>query len=646
MAENGTCCGVLKEGPFFDGKYSKLRKVLIDNYNVTDVISVPQNAFENTGTKTSIIIFHNNGKTKKVNFSELIVNLEKKDVFGLDDKGFVKLTKIKDEIIDVVEHKLCTATYKQISDPTIIKKGKTETKKYDYSLNYKNYMDYKVFCPDGYELKKLGDLCDIEKGYAFKGSEMKKKGIRIIKQSNIINNQIKILETDDYVDETDIFDNYILKKNDIILCLVGGIENKMAIYNNNEKMYLNQNMCKLSNFKDNDTFKYILYYLFVNFKNIFENYCKTSIQNSLNKNSLVEIQIPVPINITKLKKPLESLQKLHQQITQDTEAIPAKEKAICELIKKLTDEGREGVDYDSHKLGDVCEIKCGTRIIKNNDLKKINDSKKNNDSKKLYPVYGGGDISFYTDKEPNRTGENCIIGRFGLSKNCVRIIKGNIFLNDSSMSIHYDKNLLIEKIIWYNLINKQEYIYINLTTKSVQTNINMEQFKNYVIMIPKEKTLKKYNLQELINEVDQLKDTLESNKKQHQDQINKLFENFKEPEELTNNTKTNNNIQENNIPENTPEETPNNTPADTPDITPEEDSEEAPEEEPEYETIEHEGKKYYLDGKKVYRINKDKSLGKYYGRYKNDKVIRASEEANKEEKKIVVKAKANVKAKE
>jgi type I restriction-modification system DNA methylase subunit len=53
-------------------KYSKLRKVLIDNYNVTDVISVPQNAFENTGTKTSIIIFHNNQNMMITNNSKTL----------------------------------------------------------------------------------------------------------------------------------------------------------------------------------------------------------------------------------------------------------------------------------------------------------------------------------------------------------------------------------------------------------------------------------------------------------------------------------------------------------------------------------------------------------------------------------------------
>ena len=63
LSKDGTCVGVLKEGVFFDSKYSELRGYLINNFNITNIISIPANVFENTTTKTSIIIFKNDGKT-------------------------------------------------------------------------------------------------------------------------------------------------------------------------------------------------------------------------------------------------------------------------------------------------------------------------------------------------------------------------------------------------------------------------------------------------------------------------------------------------------------------------------------------------------------------------------------------------------
>jgi type I restriction-modification system DNA methylase subunit len=81
LAEDGVCIGVLKEGVFFDGKYSKIRGYLLENFDITHVISVPNDAFENTTTKTSIIIFKKKDKTTKIIFSELVVETEEYDVF-------------------------------------------------------------------------------------------------------------------------------------------------------------------------------------------------------------------------------------------------------------------------------------------------------------------------------------------------------------------------------------------------------------------------------------------------------------------------------------------------------------------------------------------------------------------------------------
>ena len=71
---NGTAIGVLKEGVFFNKTYKDIRKCLVENFNVREIISVPQDQFENTSTKTSIVIFDNTKeKTTEVKFSDLVV---------------------------------------------------------------------------------------------------------------------------------------------------------------------------------------------------------------------------------------------------------------------------------------------------------------------------------------------------------------------------------------------------------------------------------------------------------------------------------------------------------------------------------------------------------------------------------------------
>jgi len=46
----------------------------------------------------------------------------------------------------------------------------------------------------------------------------------------------------------------------------------------------------------------------------------------------------------------------------------------------------------------------------------------------------------------------------------------------------------------------------------------------------------------------------------------------------------------------------------------------------EYETVTFKKKTYYLVGKKVYIINKDKSLGDFFGRYKNGEVVKKQDD--------------------
>ena len=72
LAKKGMYVGVLKEGVFFDGKFSKLREYIATKYNIENVISIPSDVFTNTSIKTSVLVFSNTGITQSVKFSEFI----------------------------------------------------------------------------------------------------------------------------------------------------------------------------------------------------------------------------------------------------------------------------------------------------------------------------------------------------------------------------------------------------------------------------------------------------------------------------------------------------------------------------------------------------------------------------------------------
>ena len=145
----GTAIGVLKEGVFFDSKYKDVRRVLLNNFNVREIISVPQGQFENTETKTSIIIFDNvEEKTSEVKFSNLIVEKYKDDKFAIMN-GEIVIVENKDDIIGVKEEFISLATKDEILGNNVC------------SLNGMDYSKKKLIVGNGYKLFAIKDLCKV-----------------------------------------------------------------------------------------------------------------------------------------------------------------------------------------------------------------------------------------------------------------------------------------------------------------------------------------------------------------------------------------------------------------------------------------------------------------------------------------------------
>ena len=530
LADNGTCIGVLKEGLFFDNKYSKIRNKLINNFEITHLISIPSDAFENTKTKTSAIIFKKSGsRTKEIIFSELVVEKELEDIFDDDDDiDEIELLKNKGDVISVYDREIARATYEELVVPTIIKsksKGKeVERERFDYNLDYKKYLKDETFCPEGYELKKLGDLCEIIDGYAFKTDEFKSKGIRLIQISNINDNRIIETQNDKFVDQNKKYDNYIPNKGDIIIGMTGNVNEKISFLFNDNKYYLNQRTCALTNFK-NDSLKYYVYDYWINQKigDKAQEDSNGSNQKNMSKNYLLNINIPIPKDLTKLKPQLDKVQKLHKQISDDTELIPQKEKEICELIKKMTSEGKKGVDYEEHKFEDLVEYQQKKIKYKAADAK--NEGK--------YKFYTSSqDKIMFIDDEPMFKETMLIMGRKG------------------SSSVHYDKLFSCEHddvyVLKTKIDNRYMYNYIRLNISWFDNQMNGSTIKGtskeilskFIVKVPSLSTMKKYNLEKLFNEVDQIKERLETTKKEHEKEVNLLMKPFENKTQVKVQTKS------------------------------------------------------------------------------------------------------------
>jgi len=312
-------------------------------------------------------------------------------------------------------------------------------------------------------------------------------------------------------------------KNDILLCSVRPNTSKIVYYNMYDPTLLISGAIFNLRCKQETDSVYVYNYILNNMDNYLRTMGNGSSYPRISPEFVSNIQIPIPENITTIKPQLESLKKLHEQITKDTELIPQKEKHIMNLIKKLTDDGVEGVDYESNKFDE-----CINYLPKKINIK-LSEAKHEG----KYRFYSNGEYkNLYVDK-CMYTEKYIIMGFVG---NIAINIDSNFSVLDREVYVLNSKYSTNDYMYYYlrSTINN----FINMQHKSTIGRISKEVIKNMNINILKPSIMKKHKLQELFDEADKLKDTLESNKKTYQSQMNELFKDFKDQEKQQQNKST------------------------------------------------------------------------------------------------------------
>ena len=322
----GTAIGVLKEGVFFNSSYKDLRRCLIEKYNVREIISVPSDQFENTSTKTSIIIFDNTEeKTSEVKFYDLVVERYTEDKF-IESNGNILIVENKGDISGVSDTLVSVASREEILSNPI------------YSLNGKDYNKKVIVCGEGYELVRLGDVCEFKAKSKRKASYGKKEG-----EYNFYTSSDKVQKCDvaDYKDE----------------CLIigsGGVANIKL-----DKEF----SCSADNFILHSKYNKYLYSIIIGNMNILIDGFTGSVLKHLSKEYLVNLQIPIPKSEQKNQEWVDKISKPYDEKNSKQNKIKELEEYIQNKIKDIT----ENEECEEVELGSICEVQDGYEF-KDTDL--------------------------------------------------------------------------------------------------------------------------------------------------------------------------------------------------------------------------------------------------------------------------------------
>lgn len=485
---NGTAIGVLKEGVFFNKTYKDLRKCLVENFNVHEIISVPQDQFENTSTKTSIVIFDNTKeKTSKVIFSDLVVEKYTEDKFE-EIGGNIVLTENKDDICGISDKLVSEATKDEILKNAIC------------SLNGKDYKLNNIIVSENYTLNNLDDICDII------------LGTRITKKENI-EGDIPVYGGGDIT-----FYTNKSNRNENTLIISRYALSKTCVRLIPNKFFLNDSGLSISS-KNAELQKYINYYLLSdnNQEYIYKNCTSGSIQKNLNMSIFHKLKIPIPKSKQKITEWVNKISKLYDNKNKTEEQIMKLEEQVRNKIKNIG----ENEECENIELGSICEIQDGYEF-KDNEL---NDNKNNIPliratyiENKNFTSYIKENIKYdkykieYGDiimSQVGNVGSLCKYEekQYGYNKrNAFRIRATNI-----------NKNYL------YYYLKSSEFKNKILSNGSIVKFISILNLKIIKLKIPQNKTLIK-NLEPLFQEIEKLQIEMKEAESQYKQFIKELSE--------------------------------------------------------------------------------------------------------------------------
>lgn len=508
----GTAIGVLKEGVFFTKTYKDLRKCLVENFNVREVISVPQDQFENTSTKTSIIIFDNTEKkTTEVKFSDLVVEKYTEDRFA-EVFGDIVIIENKDDISGVSDKIISVATKEEILSNAIC------------SLNGKDYGKKEIVVGAGYELIKLGTICNnINKKYNLEDGVY-----NYVEISDISNNMLLNYVEYDKNNIPNKASNQVEYGNILISC-VRPKSSKILLINENfkdlKKFVFSSGLANIE-LKNKDISYYIYAILCILSSNFEKDLCNGSSYPRFSPKILENLEIPIPKSQTKIKEWVDKLSVQYNEKNTKYTKIKELETYVQNKIREIG----ENEECDEIELGSICEKIKSQFNINTNEL----------DNNGIYPFYNKIGINIGYHSKYNYDVDKCILltkdGGSGPNIYGDHIALGGVMLISGKFASTYANFVLKPKenvhFIYYLLKNMKNVI-MDLANYSVKIgHIQYDKLSKLKIKIPKNKKFIQ-DLEEKFQKIETLQNEVKIAEELYKEFIQKLSDEAISQKDLT-----------------------------------------------------------------------------------------------------------------
>jgi type I restriction-modification system DNA methylase subunit len=472
---NGKCAVVLPYGQDLFSKTNTtlvaIREYLMKTCDLKEIIYLPSGIFTYTPIKTCVFYFVKKREGTDVLETKIKVSKTQKET-GRDYKFSKTIQTTKVKFYDYNPYEDVKNLLVEVPIEKIVSNS--------YSLNYAEYMKDETEeeqYEEGVVVKTLGEVCQI------------KCGNHSTKKCNFIEGEYLIIGGGKQ--PIGKHNEYNCHEN-TILCASHGTAGYISMYP--VKTFLTMAFAFIEN-KELVNKMYLYYYL----KSIEEHLIslgKGTAQPCISMEKLKSIKIPIP-SLDKQQEIIQYLNFIHERAIKTSITKIAELKMLNEFC--LSNQKMFG-ENENTKLGELCEfIKTGKN--------KPTDNKTGT----LYPYYGTGSITGYTD-EYLYDGYYILTARNGTIGNCF-LTKGRFFPSDHIFVIDIRDKCLM-KYVYYILSNNEKLD--KLKTGVGIPNITKGTLENLIIPVPsleRQKEIVEYcEYNDIL--IKQLEDEIENNKKQ------------------------------------------------------------------------------------------------------------------------------------
>ena len=275
---------------------------------------------------------------------------------------------------------------------------------------------------EGLEYKKLGEICDILNGFAFKSSTYVADGIRVIRISNVQKGKVEDKDPKFFPSSSKgEIENYLLNEGDLLISLTGNVGRVGILLRELLPAALNQRVACLRLKRDNIDKRYLFHFLNSDY---FESICiknsKGAAQLNMSTVWLSNYAIPVP--------PLSEQQRIVDYLDAAFAKIDAMKanaekslneaKALFQASLKEMLEPKEG--WEEKTINDVAVFRNGVAhekdieegggyIVINSKFVATEGSIKKYTNKQLSPLYTNEIVMVMSDVPKGKTLAKCYI---------------------------------------------------------------------------------------------------------------------------------------------------------------------------------------------------------------------------------------------